>query len=36
MNAGRQRSEKDLITWKGKRGGAGKMVPNGFPKPPLF
>ena len=36
MNGGRQRSEKDLITWKGKRGGAGKMVPNGFPKPPLF
>jgi len=36
MNGGRQRSEKDLITWQGKRGGAGKMVPNGFPKPPLF
>ena len=36
MNGGRQRSEKDLTTWQGKRGGAGKMVPNGFPKPPLF
>jgi topoisomerase-4 subunit A len=36
MNGGRQRSEKELITWQGKRGGAGKMVPNGFPKPPLF
>ena len=36
MNGGRQRSEKELITWQGKRGGSGKMVPNGFPKPPLF
>ena len=36
MNGGRQRSEKELITWQGKRGGVGKMVPNGFPKPPLF
>ena len=36
MNGGRQRLEKELITWQGKRGGAGKMVPNGFPKPPLF
>ena len=36
MNGGRLRSEKELITWQGKRGGAGKMVPNGFPKPPLF
>jgi len=36
MNGGRQRVEKELITWQGKRGGAGKMVPNGFPKPPLF
>ena len=36
MNGGRQRSEKELITWQGKRGGAGKMVPNGFPKPPIF
>ena len=36
MNGGRQRSEKELLTWEGKRGGAGKMVPNGFPRPPLF
>ena len=36
MNGGRQRTEKELMTWQGKRGGAGKMVPNGFPKPPLF
>ena len=36
MNGGRQRSEKELITWQGKRGGAGKIVPNGFPRPALF
>ena len=36
MNGGRQRTEKDLLTWEGKRGGAGKMVPNGFPRPPIF
>ena len=36
MNGGRQRTEKDLLTWEGKRGGAGKMVPNGFPRPPVF
>ena len=36
MNGGRQRTEKELLTWEGKRGGAGKMVPNGFPRPPLF
>mgnify|MGYP000108752700 FL=1 len=36
MNGGRQRIEKDLLTWEGKRGGAGKMVPNGFPRPPIF
>ena len=36
MNGGRQRTEKDLMTWQGKRGGAGKMVPNGFPRPPVF
>ena len=36
MNGGRQRTEKDLLTWRGKRGGAGKIVPTGFPRPPLF
>ena len=36
MNGGRQRVEKDLISWHGKRGGAGKIVPNGFPRPTLF
>ncbi len=36
MQGGRQRIEKDLSIWVGKRGGAGKLVPNGFPRPPLF
>ncbi|MDA9170891.1 DNA topoisomerase IV subunit A [Alphaproteobacteria bacterium] len=36
MNGGRQRTEKDLLTWQGKRGSAGKIVPTGFPRPPLF
>ena len=36
MTGGRQRKEKDLLTWQGKRGGAGRMVPNGFPRPPIF
>ena len=36
MNGGRQRTEKDLLTWQGRRGGAGRMVPNGFPRPPKF
>ena len=36
MNGGRQRVETDLISWQGKRGGAGKIVPNGFPRPTLF
>ena len=32
----RIRTEKNLITWRGKRGGAGKMPPRGFPNPPMF
>ncbi|MBL6679850.1 MAG: DNA topoisomerase IV subunit A, partial [Alphaproteobacteria bacterium] len=36
LNGGRQRIEKDLLTWQGKRGGSGRMVPNGFPRPPIF
>ena len=36
MQGGRQRIEKDLSIWMGKRGGAGKLVPNGFPRPPIF
>ena len=36
MSGGRQRTEKSLSTWQGKRGGAGRIVPNGFPRPPIF
>ena len=36
LSGGRQRVEKDITSWIGKRGGAGKMVPNGFPRPPKF
>ena len=36
LSGGRQRTEKDITSWIGKRGGAGKMVPNGFPRPPKF
>ena len=36
MNGGRKRVETDLLTWEGKRGGAGKLAPNGFPRPPIF
>ena len=32
----RTRTEKDLTTWIGRRGGTGKMPPRGFPKPPKF
>ena len=32
----RTRHEKVITTWHGKRGGAGKMPPRGFPKPPKF
>ena len=32
----RTRTEKDLTTWIGRRGGMGKMPPRGFPKPPKF
>ena len=36
MNGGRKRVETDLLTCEGKRGGAGKLAPNGFPRPPIF
>jgi topoisomerase-4 subunit A len=36
MNGGRQRTEKNILTWHGKRGGTGKLVPTGFPRPPVF
>ncbi|MBL6622612.1 MAG: DNA topoisomerase IV subunit A [Alphaproteobacteria bacterium] len=36
MGGGRTRTETDLLTWTGKRGGAGKMPPTGFPRPARF
>ena len=36
MGKDRTRHEKVIATWLGKRGGAGKMPPRGFPKPPKF
>jgi len=33
---GRTRTETDLATWRGKRGGAGKLPPTGFPRPAKF
>ena len=36
MNGGRKRVETDLLIWEGKRGGTGKLAPNGFPRPPIF
>ena len=32
----RQRTEKNIINWMGKRGGLGRMPPMGFPNPPKF
>jgi topoisomerase-4 subunit A len=32
----RVRTETDLTTWLGRRGGAGKLPPNGFPRPARF
>ena len=32
----RTRTEKNLTTWIGRRGGSGKMPPRGFPKPAKF
>ena len=36
LKGGRQRIEKELLTWNGKRATAGRMPPTGFPKPPKF
>ena len=35
-SGGRVRSETDLRTWRARRGGAGKLPPNGFPRPARF
>jgi topoisomerase-4 subunit A len=36
QSGGRTRTEKDMDTWLGKRAGAGRMAPSGFPKPARF
>ena len=36
MGGGRTRIETDLLAWQGKRGAAGKLPPNGFPRPARF
>ncbi|MBH67844.1 MAG: DNA topoisomerase IV subunit A [Rhodospirillaceae bacterium] len=36
IKGGRKRTETNLVTWLGRRAGAGRMPPNGFPKPPRF
>ena len=36
LKGGRQRTETELLAWKGKRASAGRMPPTGFPKPPKF
>ena len=35
-SGGRVRTETDLTTWFARRGGAGKLPPNGFPRPARF
>jgi topoisomerase-4 subunit A len=36
QSGGRVRTEKDVKTWLGKRGGAGCAAPTGFPRPARF
>ena len=36
QSGGRTRTEKDTDPWLGKRAGAGRMVPTGFPRPAHF
>ena len=36
MGGGRTRTETGLLAWQGKRGAAGKLPPNGFPRPARF
>ncbi|EDP66203.1 Type IIA topoisomerase, A subunit [alpha proteobacterium BAL199] len=36
LQGGRRRTEPDLGVWRGKRAGAGKNPPTGFPRPPRF
>jgi len=36
LQGGRRRTETELEPWRGKRAGAGRNPPNGFPRPPRF
>ena len=36
MGGGRTRTETELATWQGRRGGSGKLPPTGFPRPARF
>ena len=36
LQGGRRRTETELAPWRGKRAGAGKAPPTGFPRPPRF
>lgn len=36
LQGGRRRTEPDIARWRGKRAGAGKEPPTGFPRPPRF
>jgi topoisomerase-4 subunit A len=36
QSGGRRRTEKDTDPWLGKRAGAGRVVPTGFPRPARF
>ena len=36
QSGGRTRTESDTLPWQGKRGGAGRAAPTGFPKPARF
>ena len=36
MGGGRTRTETELATWQGRRGGGGKLPPTGFPRPARF
>ena len=36
MGGGKTRTEREIDRWRGKRAGAGKQPPTGFPRPPRF
>jgi topoisomerase-4 subunit A len=36
LQGGRNRTEANVVEWLGKRASAGRLPPNGFPRPPRF